>query len=491
MSLNHQSACELLRLLEAHETTAREVAAAFCDRIAAVDPAIRAFLYFDRDRVLEQADTIDRQRSAGQPIGKLAGLPVAIKDVICQQGEPTTCASKILQGFRPPYDAHVISRLKEADALIIGRTNMDEFAMGSSTENSAFQLTHNPWDLERVPGGSSGGSAAAVAAHESPLALGTDTGGSIRQPAALCGVVGLKPTYGRVSRFGLVAFASSLDQIGPIARTALDAALLLEVIAGHDPRDSTSVNRDVPPYRQLLSEPLQGLRIGIVPEHFQSGLDAEVETAVREAIAVLEKQGASVKEVHLPNSKYGIAVYYLVATAEASSNLARYDGVHYGWRAEKFSDMIDMYSTTRGEGFGPEVKRRIMLGTFALSAGYRDAYYLQALKVRRLIKDDFDHAFTDVDLIAGPVTPTPAFKIGEKSSDPLAMYLEDIYTVSANLAGIPGLSLPCGFTKGGLPIGLQLQGPAFSEPTLLQVGHLFQRATDWHTRRPGLEGSRP
>jgi len=379
-----------------------------------------------------------------------------------------------------------ITRLRQADAVILGKTNMDEFAMGSSTENSAYQTTRNPWDLERIPGGSSGGSAAAIAAGETPLALGSDTGGSIRQPAALCGITGMKPTYGRVSRLGLVAYASSLDQIGPLAHDVTDAALLLEVIAGHDPRDSTSVDTPVPPYCQTVDQPIRALTIGVAKEYFSAGLDGEVEHAVRAALRVYEQIGVTVKEISLPHSPYAVATYYLVATAEASSNLARYDGVHYGYRAKNFDNLIHMFSKTRGEGFGSEVKRRIMLGTYALSSGYKDAYYLKALKVRRLIKEDFDKAFADCDVIIGPTSPTAAFKIGEKVSDPLAMYLSDIYTISANLAGIPGISVPCGFTKGGLPIGLQILAGPFEEEKLLRVARMYERETDWHARRPIL-----
>jgi aspartyl-tRNA(Asn)/glutamyl-tRNA(Gln) amidotransferase subunit A len=409
---------------------------------------------------------------------------VAIKDVLCIKGQPTTCGSKILENFVPPYDAHVIERLRQADAIFLGKTNLDEFAMGSSTENSAYQVTRNPWDLERIPGGSSGGSAAAVAASMAPLSLGTDTGGSIRLPASLCGIVGLKPTYGRVSRYGLVAYGSSLDQIGPFAHDVFDAALLLETIAGHDRRDSTSVDQPVPSYTKTLDELVKPLTIGIAREFFGEGLDAEVEQAVRAALKVYEDQGAVIRDVSLPHSKFAIATYYLVATAEASSNLARYDGVHYGFRAAKFDNLIDMMCRTRGEGFGPEVKRRIMLGTYALSSGYKDAYYVKALKVRRLIKNDFDQAFAGCDVIMGPTSPTAAFKIGEKVDDPLAMYLSDIYTISANLAGITGISIPCGFTKSNLPIGLQILAPAFAEEKLLRVARMFEKATVWHSRRP-------
>jgi aspartyl-tRNA(Asn)/glutamyl-tRNA(Gln) amidotransferase subunit A len=427
---------------------------------------------------------VDEKRRRGQPVGKLAGLPVAIKDVLCTKGIPTTCCSKILRNFIPPYDAHVIERLKQEDAVLLGKTNMDEFAMGSSTENSAFQITRNPWDLERTPGGSSGGSAAAVAACEAPLSIGSDTGGSIRQPASLCGIVGLKPTYGRVSRYGLVAFASSLDQVGPFGHDVYDVALLMEVIAGHDKRDSTSVPAPVPPYRATLDEPVRPLTIGVAREYFGEGLDSEVEQAVREALEVYRQAGATIKEVSLPHSQYAVATYYIVATAEASSNLARYDGVHYGYRAKRFDNMIHMYSRTRGEGFGAEVKRRIMLGTYVLSRGYYEAYYLKALKVRRLIREDFDRAFAECDVVAGPTSPTPAFKIGEKIANPLAMYLSDIYTISCNLAGIAGISIPCGFTRNGLPIGLQLLAPPFSEDKLLRIARMYERETDWHLRRP-------
>jgi aspartyl-tRNA(Asn)/glutamyl-tRNA(Gln) amidotransferase subunit A len=484
MSIIGATSDELLRRLDRGDITCVEVASAFLDAIAARDGQVNAFLHVNRDKAIAQARAIDEKRRRGERLGTLGGLPVAIKDVICTQGEPTTCGSRILERFVPPYDAHVISRLRAADAVLIGRTNMDEFAMGSSTENSAYKTTRNPWDLERTPGGSSGGSAAAVAAGMAPLALGSDTGGSIRQPAGFCGVVGMKPTYGRVSRFGLVAYASSLDQIGPFANDVAGAALLLEAIAGHDTRDSTSVATDVPAYSNTLEEPIGGLRIGIAKEHFVSGLDGEVEASIRTALDVYRTLGAEIREISLPHSKYAVAVYYIVAPSEASSNLARYDGVHYGHRAAKFDNMIDMYSASRAEGFGPEVKRRIMLGTYALSAGYYDAYYLKALKVRRLIRNDFDAAFREVDVIATPVAPTPAFKIGELINDPLAMYLSDIYTISANLAGLPGITIPAGFSEGKLPIGLQLLAPPFEEDRLLRTARMFERETDWHTRRP-------
>jgi aspartyl-tRNA(Asn)/glutamyl-tRNA(Gln) amidotransferase subunit A len=478
---------ELSDLLARREISAEALTRECLQAIRQRDPQVRAFLYVDEAEALEQARNVDARRQRGEALGPLAGVPVAIKDVLCVRGQPTTCASRMLHNYRPPYDAHVIRRLRQADAVLLGRTNMDEFAMGSSTENSAFQITRNPWDLERVPGGSSGGSAAAVAAGEAPLALGSDTGGSIRQPAALCGIVGLKPSYGRVSRFGLVAFASSLDQIGPFSRDVSGAALLLDAIAGHDPCDSTSVDRPVPACRQTIDQPVRPLVLGVAREYFDEGLDAQVEQSVREALKVYEGLGAKIEEVSLPHSRYAVATYYLVATAEASSNLARYDGVHFGHRSTEHKDLIEMYCRSRGEGFGAEVKRRIMLGTYALSSGYKDAYYLKALKVRRLIHHDFAQAFARCDAVVGPTTPTPAYKIGERITDPLAMYLGDIYTISANLAGIPGISIPCGFTKTGLPIGLQILAAPFEEEKLLRIARMFEHATDWHTRQPKLE----
>jgi aspartyl-tRNA(Asn)/glutamyl-tRNA(Gln) amidotransferase subunit A len=481
---------DLLRALASGDISSEELTGECLSAVRERDPQFGAFLLVDDEAALSQARAIDARRRKGDPIGALAGLPVALKDVLCVKGIRTTCGSKILGNFIPPYDAHVVQKLHQADAVLIGKTNMDEFAMGSSTENSAYQLTRNPWDRERIPGGSSGGSGAAVAAGEVPLALGTDTGGSIRQPAALCGIAGLKPTYGRVSRFGLVAFASSLDQIGPMARDVEGVALLLEVLAGHDPRDSTSVDHPVPRYRETLDQPVQSLTIGVAREHFGAGLDREVEQAIRAALHVYEHLGVRVVDVSLPHTPYAVATYYLVATAEASSNLARYDGTLYGHRAAKFDNLIDMMERTRGEGFGPEVKRRLMLGTFVLSSGYVEAYYLKALKVRRLIKQDFDRAFGECDVIMGPTSPTPAFKIGERSADPLAMYLSDIYTISANLAGLPGISIPCGFTKAGLPIGLQLLAGPFEEEKLLRVARMYERETDWHTRRPAILAAR-
>jgi aspartyl-tRNA(Asn)/glutamyl-tRNA(Gln) amidotransferase subunit A len=482
------TATEMLSRFAAGDLTAEAVAQSRLERIRQTEPRVQAFLAVDESGVLEQARAVDAKRRAGHALGKLAGVPVAVKDVLCTKGQRTTAGSKILANFVPPYDAHVITRLKEADAVILGKTNCDEFAMGSSTENSAFQITRNPWDLERTPGGSSGGSAAAVAALQTPLALGTDTGGSIRQPASLCGVVGIKPSYGLVSRFGLIAYGSSLDQVGPFARDVRDAALLLEVIAGHDSRDSTCVPRPVPDYTKTLDEPIKPLTIGVPREFFAAagGLDAEVEQAVRGALKVYAGLGARIEEISLPHTPYAVAVYYLVATAEASSNLARYDGVHFGHRAKEFTGLIDMVKKSRGEGFGAEVKRRIMLGTYALSSGYIDAYYLKALKVRRLLRQDFDQAFARCDVVIGPTSPTAAFKIGEKTADPLAMYLSDIYTISANLAGICGISVPCGFTKAGLPIGLQILAAPFAEEKLLRVARMHEHESDWHQRRPAL-----
>jgi len=427
--------------------------------------------------------------AAGRPVGPLAGVPIAVKDNICTAFGHTTCASKILAKYESPYNAGVVERIEAAGGVIVGKTNLDEFAMGSSTENSGVAPTRNPWNLDCVPGGSSGGSAAAVAARLVPLALGSDTGGSIRQPAALCGVVGLKGTYGRVSRYGLVAYGSSLDQIGPLATCCEDAAVLMGVLAGRDSRDSTSVEQAVPDYRAALADSALAalaphLRIGVPQEYFGDGLGAETRAAVEAALAVYRGLGATLVNVSLPHARFAIATYYLVATAEASSNLARYDGVHYGHRTPRPRDIFDLYSSSRDEGLGAEVKRRIMLGTFALSAGYYDAYYNKALRVRRLIKDDFDRAFEQCDVIAGPTSPTPAFRLGEKLSDPLQMYLADIYTIAANLVGVPAMSIPCGFGDGGLPIGLQLMTPLFGETVLLQSARLYERATDWHTRVP-------
>jgi len=486
MNITSLSAAEIAGKVRRKEFTAEAVTNAFLERIKRLDPKVKAFNRVYATEALLQARLVDAKVSAGKPLGALAGVPIAIKDNLLIKGLPCTCSSKILKNYVAPYDATVIRKLKEADAIFIGHTNLDEFAMGSSTENSAFHTTKNPWDLERIPGGSSGGSAAAVAARMVPLALGSDTGGSIRQPAALCGILGLKPTYGAVSRFGLVAFASSLDQIGPFATTAQDAALLLQVIAGHDDRDSTSLNKPVPDYTKGLTRELKGLRIGLPKEYFIKGMDPEIETAVREAVKVMEKAGASVQPISLPNTEYCLAVYYILAPSEASSNLSRFDGVRYGHRAAGTSNLLELYEKSRGEGFGPEVKRRIMLGTYALSSGYYDAYYAKAQKVRTLIKRDFDKAFEQVDVIATPTSPSPAFKAGEKSADPLQMYLSDIFTISCNLAGIPGISIPCGFTASRLPIGLQLLGKPLDEHTLLAVSHYYETQTDWNKKAPAL-----
>ena len=484
MIAHPETASDIADAVSTGRSTAQQNVRRACDRIDAANETLKAFLSHDGDRALARAGAIDEARAKGDSLGPLAGVPLAIKDNMCTTFGTTTAGSRILEPFRSEYDAHVVTRLENAGAIIVGKTNLDEFAMGSSTENSAFATTRNPWDASRVPGGSSGGSAAAVAAGLVPAALGSDTGGSVRQPASFCGVVGLKPTYGRVSRYGLVAYGSSLDQIGPIATTVSDVALLLTVIAGHDKRDSTSVDAPVPDYLASLDQSLAGVRIGVSEEYFGEGLDDEVSRSVRTAIDVLKDAGAEVVSIHLPHLKYAIACYYLIATAEASSNLARFDGVRYGFRADKPKDITDLYASSRGQAFGAEVKLRIMLGTFALSSGYYDAYYLKALAVRTLIKRDFEAAFSQVDVIASPVAPTTAFKFGDKSDDPLAMYLSDIYTISANLSGICAMSLPCGFDSSGLPIGLQLMGPPFGEERLLSVGHQYQRLTDHHTKRP-------
>jgi aspartyl-tRNA(Asn)/glutamyl-tRNA(Gln) amidotransferase subunit A len=485
MSLHTLTIHQLREKLRRGDVSAREVTQAILDRIATVDAKLKAYLWLNADAALAQADAIDRTGVAKN--GKLlGGIPVAIKDVINVEGQPCTCGSKILKGHTSVYDATAIRRLRDAGAVLLGRTNMDEFAMGSSTENSSWGVTRNPWDLERIPGGSSGGSAAAVAGDEAIAALGSDTGGSIRQPAALTGCVGLKTTYGRVSRSGLVAFASSLDQIGPFTKRAADCALMLRVIAGHDANDSTSVTHPVPDYAASLGKGVRGLRVGLPKEYFIPGMDREVEAAVRAAIEKLGELGAEIVEISLPHTDYAVAVYYLVATAEASANLARFDGVRYGSRVPG-EDVIDMYGKTRSAGFGAEVKRRIILGTYALSAGYHDAYYLRAQKVRTLIRRDFERAFANCDVIVAPTTPTAAFKIGEKSDDPLQMYLSDIFTISANLAGICGVSIPCGFTtQPKLPIGLQIIGQSFGEETILRVAHAYEQATEWHKERPSL-----
>jgi len=482
MDLSTLSIAGLQQKLRAREVTPVEALTALDGRIAKVDSKVQGYL----SRNLETARTLAEAADISLPLG---GVPIAIKDVINVKGDPCTCASKILQGYTATYDATVIRKLRAAGAIPFGRTNMDEFAMGSSTENSAYQKTFNPWDTSRIPGGSSGGSAAVVAADEAFAALGSDTGGSIRQPAALCGCVGLKPSYGRVSRFGLVAFASSLDQIGPFTKTVQDSALLLNVISGRDPQDSTSLDEPVPDYTALLGRDLKGIKLGMPKEYFIEGIDPQVDRAVRDAIRQYESLGAEIVEVSLPNTEHAVGVYYIVATAEASANLARFDGVRYGHRASEISNLLDHYEKTREEGFGPEVKRRIILGTYVLSSGYYDAYYLRAQKVRTLIRRDFTDAFEKVDAIICPTSPELAFRIGDRSDDPLRMYLADIFTIAANLAGICGISIPCGFgTADGkqLPIGLQLLGKPFQETQLLQIAHAYEQATEWHKARPQL-----
>jgi len=484
------TAIELRDRIAAGQISSVEATQAALDRISRLDSTIGAFLVVFGDRALQVARDVDRRIATRQPVGPLAGVPLAVKDVMCTSFGATTCGSRMLQDFHCPSDATVIRKLLAADAVILGKTNMDEFAMGSSTETSGLRRTVNPWDRSRVPGGSSGGSAAAVAARLCSAALGSDTGGSIRQPASFCGVVGLKPTYGRVSRYGLVAYGSSLDQIGPLTQTVADAAILMNVIAGHDPADSTSVNEQVAPvdnYLQKLDEPVEGLRVGVTPS-FNAGAEPAVQQAVNSAIDIYRGAGAEIVEIDMPHLDYAIAAYYVIATAEASSNLARYDGVHYGYRTPDPQDYIEVYTKSREEAFGKEVKRRIMLGTYALSSGYYDAYYLKALKVRNLIRGDFVRAFEQCDAICMPVAPTTAFRIGEKVDDPLKMYLSDIYTIAVNLAGIPGISVPCGFDDAGLPIGLQILTPAFSEAKLLRVARMYEARTDWHTRRPAIGG---
>ncbi|HXX34577.1 MAG TPA: Asp-tRNA(Asn)/Glu-tRNA(Gln) amidotransferase subunit GatA [Thermodesulfobacteriota bacterium] len=486
MELHQLTIHELHNLLVKKKVTSREATEALYRRIRRVEGKIKAYLLLTEEEGLRQADQVDRKIAKGEEIGDLAGIPIGLKDILCTKGIQTTCASKILEGYVPFYDGTVIKRLKEGDAVFLGKLNMDEFAMGSSTENSGFQITHNPWDLERIPGGSSGGSAAAVAADECVAALGTDTGGSIRQPAACCGVVGLKPTYGRVSRYGLVAFASSLDQIGPITKDVEDCAIMMNAISGYDPCDSTSVKQEVPDYKQSLRKDIKGIRIGIPKEYFIEGMDPEVEKAVRDAIDSFGGWGADIQEISLPHTEYAVAIYYIIATAEASSNLARYDGVKYGFRSKGYRDLMEMYTQTRAKGFGKEVKRRIILGTYVLSAGYYEAYYRKASQVRTLMRKDFDDAFRKVDVIVSPTAPTPAFRIGEKTEDPLQMYLSDIHTIPVNLAGIPAISIPCGFNREGLPIGVQVMGKHFDEGMLLRVAHTFEQNTEFHLRKPKL-----
>lgn len=477
---------ELHQQLIRKERSATEIAQEALATVERLEPKLHSFLQVTAEQALAQAQRVDAKLAAGEEIGPLAGIPIGIKDNLCTQGIPTTCGSKILQGFRPAYESTVTQKLAAAGAVMVGKTNLDEFAMGSSTENSAYQLTANPWDTERVPGGSSGGSAAAVAAGECVVALGSDTGGSIRQPASFCGVVGMKPTYGLVSRYGLVAYASSLDQIGPFGRTVEDAAILLGAIAGYDPQDSTSLNVEIPDYSQFLVPDLKGKRVGVIRETFGEGLDPIVEKAVHQALEQLQELGAEVQDISCPRFRYGLPTYYIIAPSEASANLARYDGVKYGFRAETDENLLAMYKDTRAAGFGTEVKRRIMIGTYALSAGYYDAYYLKAQKVRTLIKQDFERAFEQVDVLISPTSPTTAFKAGEKTEDPLSMYLSDLMTIPVNLAGLPGLSLPCGFDSQGLPIGLQIIGNVLREDQVLQVAYAYEQATPWHQRQPQL-----
>ncbi len=486
--LNQLTISELTAKLAKREISARETTQSCLEQIARVDAKIHAFISHDAADALAQADAADKEISSGTTHGQkaLLGIPIAIKDVLAVKNQPLNCASKILGKFISPYDATVIEKLKAAGAIVFGRCNMDEFAMGSSTENSAFGTTKNPWDISRIPGGSSGGSAAAVAADETIASLGTDTGGSIRQPAALCGIVGLKPTYGRISRYGLVAFASSLDQIGPFTKDVSDAATLLGILSGVDPRDPTSVPQPVPNYSAALDRKIRGLKIGLPKEYMIGGLDAEVKSAVDAAVEKFQELGAEIVEISLPHTDYAVATYYIIATAEASANLARFDGIRYGARVDG-NDLLELYSKTRGAGFGDEVKRRIILGTYVLSSGYYDAYYLRAQKVRTLIRNDFLKAFEKVDAIVTPTTPTAAFKIGEKSDDPLQMYLSDIFTISCNLAGICGISVPCGFTKSPkLPIGLQLLGKPFGEEVLLKIAHAYEQSTGWHREKPPI-----
>jgi aspartyl-tRNA(Asn)/glutamyl-tRNA(Gln) amidotransferase subunit A len=486
MQLYELTAHELHEKLKVREITAVELTQSIYDRIDAVEEQTKGYITLTKEIALGQAETADAGFQRGNEMAPLAGIPTAIKDVICTKGILTTCGSRILGDFISPYDATVMTKLHQAGIVMVGKTNMDEFAMGSSTENSAYQTTRNPWDVETIPGGSSGGSAAVVAAGEAICSLGSDTGGSIRQPAALCGVVGMRPTYGRISRFGLVAFASSLDQIGPFSKDVTDCAIMLNALCGHDPMDSTSVNLPVPDFTKSLINDVQGVKLGIPKEYFIAGMDEEVEASVWNAIESLQSCGAIVEEISLPHTDYAIAAYYIIAPAEASANLARYDGVRYGFRAEDAEELIDMYKQTRSQGFGDEVKRRIMLGTYALSSGYYDAYYLKAQKVRTLIKADFDKAFEKVDVVVTPTSPTPAFKLGERTADPLQMYLSDVMNTPSSLAGLPGISIPCGFTKSGLPIGLQLLAPPFEEEKIMRVAYTFEQNSDHHRKHPNL-----
>ncbi|MGY4878054.1 Asp-tRNA(Asn)/Glu-tRNA(Gln) amidotransferase subunit GatA [Vreelandella aquamarina] len=481
--MHDKTLTQIAAALASGETSSRELTSHYLQRIEKTNAELNCFISVTGEQALKQADEADKLRAGGQA-GLLTGVPIALKDIFCTQGVKTSCGSKMLDNFVAPYDAHVVEKLNAAGCVSLGKTNMDEFAMGSSNENSHYGAVKNPWDITAVPGGSSGGSAAAVAAGVTPAALGTDTGGSIRQPAAFCGITGLKPTYGRVSRYGMIAYASSLDQAGPMARTAEDCAHLLNVIAGHDARDSTSVARGVPDYTDTLTAPLSGLKIGLPKEYFGDGLDPDVEKAVRDAVKVYESLGATVKDVSLPHTHYAIPAYYVIAPAEASSNLSRFDGVRFGHRCDNPQDLIDLYKRSRAEGFGDEVKRRILIGTHTLSEGFFDAYYTKAQQVRRLIRQDFLDAFEDVDVLMGPASPTPAFDLGAKK-DPVSMYLQDIYTIAVNLAGIPGISVPAG-QVGGRPVGLQILGTHFAEAQLLNVAHQFQQTTDWHQQRPNF-----
>lgn len=487
MDLHTLTATEIAAGVQTKKFSAKEVAASSLAAIKKQNPTLNAYITILEESAFASAEAVDKKVQSGQKLGRLAGVPIAIKDNMMVKGARTTCASKILGDYKAPYDATVIEKLRAEDAVFVGKTNMDEFAMGSSTEHSAFGLARNPWNTDCIPGGSSGGSAITVATRATPLSLGSDTGGSIRQPASLCGILGMKPTYGQVSRYGLVAFASSLDQIGPFAHDPADMALLLDVICGHDPKDSTSVDRPVPNFLSNLKKPIKGMRIGVPKENFMAGLDKEVESRVREAIDVLKKLGADVKEISLPTSDAALAVYYILAPSEASSNLARFDGMRYGFRNQQATNLIEQYGLNRRDGFGAEVKRRIMIGTYALSSGYYDAYYSKAQKVRTLIKRDFEKAFQGVDVILTPVSPTPAFRIGEKIDDPLTMYLSDIYTIPANLAGVPGISVPCGFSSKNLPIGVQFLTPAFNDSDLLRLAHAFLSETAWHKKNPPIK----
>lgn len=483
------SISEIHQQLISKQRSAVEITQEALERINQLEPKLKSFICVTAEKAIAQASQVDAKIAAGEKIGPLAGIPIAVKDNICTRGIPTTCGSKILENFIPPYESTVTQKLVGAGAVILGKTNLDEFAMGSSTENSAYQVTANPWDVERVPGGSSGGSAAAVASAESLVALGSDTGGSIRQPASFCGVVGMKPTYGLVSRYGLVAYASSMDQIGPFSRTVKDSAILLQAIAGYDPKDSTSLNVPIPDYTKNLSpnlKPKGQIRIGLIQETFGEGLDSSVLQAFTKAVELLQELGAEIQVISCPRFSYGLPTYYIIAPSEASANLARYDGVKYGFRTSESENLLNMYAKTRSEGFGLEVKRRIMIGTYALSAGYYDAYYLKAQKVRTLIKKDFDKAFAKVDILACPTSSTTAFKVGEKTDDPLSMYLSDLMTIPVNLAGLPALSLPCGFDKQGLPIGIQLMSNVLRENLLFEVAHVYEQSNNWYKLQPQL-----